>query len=983
MSKTPDVVAREILAKLAVTAPGFSLELGTPERKIVDAVAESISEAYIDQYLIGSLLDIESKAGLELEQWCLVTGTPVTTPTGVRTIESLRRGDEVITHTGKVAEVLETSTRPVDENVVTIRTAVGVEYTMTRNHPVWVTRKADMTMLASQVGNWRRDGSKDADHALRLRGLGSRTVWDSQNLDRDFIPAGEVQEGDIVWGPDGGPSGTKNTLTVALKRLLGYYLAEGHITHRERSSEIGFSFHRNETDYHDEVESLLGSEWGITHVRRTDTDDNSIQLICYDTELAYWLEELAGKGAEGKHIPFGLEDEDWTPLMATYWRGDGHSAKNKQSLSAKTVSPTLAWQLYDQMTRMGLSPRLTSTAPRRAAILGRECQTRTTWQVSVEGRSAREFSAAIDYPLRHQNIKDYAPVSAHRDGFVGSPVVKITEFPYQGLVHNISVAGDNSYVLPGSFGVHNCGTFGFGRLQGRKATGTVRVELKTANPQDISLPVGSQFYTRQSLPSSGSPLYFSSTQAVVVPSGSYVVDVPVECTVVGTVGNVPPESVVYLGDILGATSVTNLQAFTGGVDVETDDELRQRFKDTFLRNVIGTEDWYLGMAYQNKNVNKAVCFGPIRKFATQLEVSADTVNLTGDTFADVKYAWPGDGHVHVFRNLGQSDETFYLPGVDYQWVAGASPQFRRLPSGDIDLDDIVDLEFEYTPRPSRNDPLRGITNKIDVFVNGQDPYTITERTVVSDAVTLSNTVTDQLYVGNFVRSGGGQPTASNRFTRLGSTPVISFPSSLTIAGSTYRQNVDYWLLRPAGLETTLNGTTLLAGSPNEVCGIEWNSTGPPTSTITPVTLTYTYNRVPEMLQAMIKTSKQLTTDVMVHQASYAYIRVYLSIEFDRGFVISQVSNAIQERLRGYFAGMPYGAWIEVSDLTLAVHQVLGVDNVNLTLAGDLGAGSNHGIKLYNESSDTSPLETHDGDFKLADNQLPIFLDAVIRRKANR
>ena len=48
MAKTPDQVSKEILAKLAITAPGFSLELGTPERKIVDAVAEAVSEAYVD-----------------------------------------------------------------------------------------------------------------------------------------------------------------------------------------------------------------------------------------------------------------------------------------------------------------------------------------------------------------------------------------------------------------------------------------------------------------------------------------------------------------------------------------------------------------------------------------------------------------------------------------------------------------------------------------------------------------------------------------------------------------------------------------------------------------------------------------------------------------------------------------------------------------------------------------------------------------------
>lgn len=1013
ISKTPDIVAKEILAKLAVTAPGFSLELGTPERKIVDAVAEAISEAYIDQYLVGSLLDIESKAGLELEQFCLVPGTPVTTPAGVRVIESLRPGDEVITHTGKVAEVLATSSRPVDEPVVTIRTAVGVKYTMTRNHPVWITRRADMTMLASQVGNWRRDSNKGSEYALRLRGLGSRTVWDSRGLDRDFVPAGQVREGDIVWGPDSGPAGTENTLSVSLKRLLGYYLAEGHTTHRERSSEIGFSFHRDEVEYQDEVESLLRSEWGITHVRRTTPGDNSVQLICYNTRLARWLEDFVGKGAENKHIPFGMDDEDWTPLIATYWRGDGTAAP-KQSLRAKTVSPTLAWQLYDQMVRHGLSPRLTKQSTAGSAmILGRKCQRRETWQVSVDGESAAVLSEMIDYPLRHRNTKNYAPASVRLNGFVGSPVVKVTESQHRGMVHNIEVAGDNSYELLGSFGVHNCGIFGFGRLQGRRAVGTVRVELNTANAQDISIPNGSQFYTRQSLPGTGNPLYFSSTQAVVIPAGSYVIDVPVECTDVGTSGNVPPDSVVYVGDVLGATSVTNLQSFTGGVNVETDDELRQRFKDTFLRSVIGTEDWYLGLAYQNKNISKAACFGPIRKYATQIVVPNTSMTLDDYITDDIKYAWDGDWHVSVFKNLGQEYEVFYRRNVDYSWIAGSSPSFGRIASGDMEEGDVVDLEFEYTTRSSRNEPVNGITNKIDLFVNGADPYTVTERTKISATTTLSTDADSRLYIGNFARvgtpgnPGDGEDGAytTHRFTRLGSTPVWSFPSIITVTTTNtgasggiiktnYQQGVDYHLLRPAP-EVTRNSTTLLAGSPYEIAGIEWTATGPASGT--PVTLTYTYNRVPEVLQATVKTAKQVSTDVMVHQAGYQYIRVYLSVEYDRGFVVQQVNNAINERLKTYFAGIPYGGWVEISDLTLAVHQVLGVDNVRLTYATDDGVNlvtQDYGIKTYGDSTDVNLSTTridpsngdllpYEDDFKLRDNQLPVFLEAVVRRRANR
>lgn len=722
------------------------------------------------------------------------------------------------------------------------------------------------------------------------------------------------------------------------------------------------------------------------------------------------------------------------------------------------------------------------------------------------------------------------------------------------------------------------GIFGFGRLQGRKASGTIRVELKNSNPTDITIQANSPFYTRQALPSTGNPIYFQATQTVVIPAGSFVADVPVECTVVGSAGNVPPDSIVYIGDILGATSVTNLNAFTGGVDIETDDELRQRFKDTFLRNVAGTEDFYLGVCYQHQKVSRAACFGAIRKYATQVTAEPD-IDLASYTTQDVKYAWPGDGHVHVFKDLGQDSESFYQINTDFTWLSGPDPAFTWKSTGAIPAGQIVDLEFEYTTRSSRNDPALGITNKIDLFVNGKDPYVVTERVLIDNAVKITNTSTDRLYRHNFTRVGpvyiravssltndtaslvtitgsgtaeapyvlnltntptsgtytlsyGGQttveiaynasaaviqsalvalstigagnatvvpaqdntntvipnrfnatlgvststltgnstnlvnatastvevegntviltnaptggtytltfgaqtttplahnastgtvqaalaaltnvnsgnvtvtgtatdytvtfssatkiPTTNNRFMRLGSTPVESFPSTLTIGGTNYTQGVHYHLLRLAPEnQDPPNQTTLMAGSIYEVVGIEWESTGPapdaPATTV-PATVTYTYNRVPEVLQAMITTSKQITTDVLVHQASYAYLRVYLTIEYDRGFVVSQVDNAIQERLRTYFTGMNYGAWVEMSDLMLAVHQVQGVDNVNLTVEGDPGVGDNHGVQVFADSADTLPITTHDADFKLIDNQLPIFLDAVIRRRANR
>ena len=511
------------------------------------------------------------------------------------------------------------------------------------------------------------------------------------------------------------------------------------------------------------------------------------------------------------------------------------------------------------------------------------------------------------------------------------------------------------------------GIFGFGRLQGQKSTGTVRVELNTASPIDTPVVLGSQFFTRQALPGTANPMYFSSTQAIVIPAGSYVVDIPVECTVVGTAGNVPPDSITYLGAIAGSTSVTNLTSMTGGVDVETDEELRQRFKDTFLRNVAGTQDWYLGLAYQNKNVSKAVVFGPTSKYVTQIEVPSTSVSLS--VSADVKYAW-NEGET-VFQNLGADGEIFYRPVDDYVFAGGTSPSFTRVDTGDMVAGEIVDLEFEYTTVSSRNSPVEGITNKVDVFVNGSDPYTVTERSVVTSQ-TLSASSSAWNYTGNFARVGtAGTPSSSSRFMRLGSVPLVSFPSSVVVGMTNYQQGTHYHVLR---------GTTLDAGSVREVAGIEWLASGPANDTA--ITLNYVYNRVPETLGIVMKRGKQITTDVLVHQARYAYLQIYLSIEYDRGFTLSVINNAIQDRLRSYFAGLGYGVWVEFSDLALVVHQVLGVDNVNITVSGESGA-TGHGVKVYENSSDPTPISTQTGDFKLADNQVPVFMEAIILRKPNR
>lgn len=518
--------------------------------------------------------------------------------------------------------------------------------------------------------------------------------------------------------------------------------------------------------------------------------------------------------------------------------------------------------------------------------------------------------------------------------------------------------------------------FGFGRLQGRPAKGVVRMTVTTASTVDTPVAVGTRFTTRPGMSGGSGILSFATTQAATLTAGSLSIDIPVECVEVGTRGNVAPDSIVGIGDQMGASTVTNLAAMTGGVDPESDSALRQRFKDTMLRNIAGTPDWYISLALQNVNVSRATVVGPISLYRTQIEVPAVYQDVpTGG----VKYIWK-DG-ASVFTDLGQATERFYIPDVDYQMSGTTLASFMRLPGGALSTGDVVDLEFQYTSSASRNEPGRvpSITNKVDVFVDGIDPYPVTERSVVTSR-TLSNVSTDPLYHLNFERLGytvdgnqfgsGEPPSASSRFVRFGSVPLVSFPPTLTIGGTVYKQGQHYNVIRTRNVAPG-NEYTLLTGSHREISGLEWLSGQGPADN-TELTLKFVYNRVPEIVNSLISQNKQVTTDVLVHQASYQYVKPCLSIEYDRAYSLSVINTAIVNRLQKYFQGLGFGASIKLSNICLAVQQVLGVVDVKVT--------SGRGIELYDNPTDTVPTVKLE-DFRLGDDQLLIYQGVDIQRRA--
>lgn len=74
MATTQADIASQMKAALAASMPELDTSVGTPASKILDAVAGSISDAYLDNQLLTYTYDIDSKTDADLDSFCQLFG---------------------------------------------------------------------------------------------------------------------------------------------------------------------------------------------------------------------------------------------------------------------------------------------------------------------------------------------------------------------------------------------------------------------------------------------------------------------------------------------------------------------------------------------------------------------------------------------------------------------------------------------------------------------------------------------------------------------------------------------------------------------------------------------------------------------------------------------------------------------------------------------------------------------------------------------
>lgn len=459
--------------------------------------------------------------------------------------------------------------------------------------------------------------------------------------------------------------------------------------------------------------------------------------------------------------------------------------------------------------------------------------------------------------------------------------------------------------------------FGFTRLTARRAVGTITFE-RTGSTTAVTIPVGSQLGTN------------TVTVQTVVPAmmlvGDTSITVPAQAMLGGASGNIPANSLRLRQTPLdGVASFSNLTAFTGGTDPESDEQLRLRFKRTIFRNLAGTEQMFTAVALEDRDVTQVNVLGASRRRREQIQVTGGTATSTLPA-TSIRYVYANSSIFGANIDGG----SILTPNVHYTFNPTSPPSITGI-SGAVP-DGIYDFEFEYIPAASRNDPTNGVTNRVDIYVNGTRATEATETALWRTTRTFNATVGDPLNRTNFLRSDSTTPTVGNYFVALAFAPAIdaSVNNQITIGAVTYTEGVDYWVV---------NDITAQGGTSRSLSGLEFLSAANGQTKAIPADgatfgADYIFNAIPRDIEQAIATWRLITTDVRVHQAKVVLLNVSMAVMLTPGLSLSAVQPAISSAISQYIATVGFGGVVQISDLLEVAHQVNGVDAVRLLTSSD-------------------------------------------------
>jgi intein/homing endonuclease len=389
---------------------------------------------------------------------CFPPGSLIKTETGLQPIESIVKGQRVLTHMGRYMPVIATKERPYKGDLlhITVRKS-GEVLTLTSDHKVYVMKSEHCVYKSrsTRICQWNCK-----------KKCGQRRRYPEYHIEK--IPARELSVDDFLLYPIdqmiedvdvidlnkhcnrrstryGKPIRDMHVeVNEDFLRLIGYYIAEGS----PNRGYIRFSIGCHEDSFAKDIISLNERVFHIRGGVHFKKNESGIDISVCNSKLPSILKSMCGEGAENKHIPFEfqhLPPAKQRILLEAVLRGDGNTDRRRKNLEHKitTISYTLAQQLRDILLRLGKRPSL---------------------NIQIKRRDKNGVNHKQAYSVRWQEDSSQGYSYFYRDVRSGVaywlvPIKRVSTEYHEGKVHNLTVLEDHSYIATCST-VSNCGRSG-------------------------------------------------------------------------------------------------------------------------------------------------------------------------------------------------------------------------------------------------------------------------------------------------------------------------------------------------------------------------------------------------------------------------------------------------------------------------------------------------------------------------------------------
>lgn len=362
---------------------------------------------------------------------CFVEGTLVLTELGYKPIEEIEIGDVVLTHNNVWKKVVHTMTNEANK-LYRIKCMPSEDIHCTANHPFYVRK---------------RNNLQDSKTGKRWREF-DKPLWvEAKDLAREYYVGTAINNKSEIPHWNGivksvnatDKTYIENTLSEKFQTkefwyIIGRFIGDGWVKNNR-----GIIICANDSELHQITPYLEKLNWNYCISKERTI--NKIH-IAFKEIGEYCLR--FGKGAANKHLTddiLNLPVDLLKSFIEGFISADG-TQDNNGLYRITSVSRSMIYELGQCIAKVYHRPFSIYFTQRAKTTV-------------IEGRTVNQKDTySIHYKLT-TNTQDKA---FYEDGYVWSPINDVLQEEYEGLVYNLEVEDDNSYVVQNVI-VHNCQDF--------------------------------------------------------------------------------------------------------------------------------------------------------------------------------------------------------------------------------------------------------------------------------------------------------------------------------------------------------------------------------------------------------------------------------------------------------------------------------------------------------------------------------------------